>query len=119
MTAATFEGWAVLELLGHRVRYGRISEVTAFGEPFCRIDMPTDPPTFELYAGKSVYGLRPASEESIRAYHRPRPALASGERVVDDDDWDERDILVHNLDEDGEPIEHPRSPAMDPLGVRR
>lgn len=90
MTA--FEGWAVVEFLGHRVRYGRVSEVTVFGEPFCRIDLPTEPPTFELYAGKSVYGLRPASEEQVRAYHAPRPLLAAcAEVVVKDAEWDDED----------------------------
>lgn len=99
MTAA-FEGWAVVELLGHRVRYGRVSEVTLFGEPFCRVDMPTEPPTFELYAGKSLYGLRPASEESIRAYHKPRPALSSGEVAIDDDEWDGESLIAERNDED-------------------
>lgn len=88
---SAFEGWAVVEILGHRVRYGQVSEVTAFGEPFCRIDLPTEPPTFELYAGRSIYGLRPASEATIRAYHAPRRALTTGERVVDDGDWDSVD----------------------------
>lgn len=88
---AVFEGWAVLELLGHRVRYGRVSEVTAFGEPMCRIDIPTEPPTFELYAGKSIYGLRPASEESIRAYHAPRRQLPAAEDESEDIDVDEFD----------------------------
>lgn len=82
----TFEGWAVVELLGHRVRYGRVSEVTMFGEAMLRIEIPTEPPTEEFYSGKALYGIRPASEEAIRAYHRPRPALSSGEVLVDDDD---------------------------------
>lgn len=113
MTAPGFEGWGVLELLGHRVRYGRISQVMAFGEPFCRIDFPTDPPTFELYAGKSIYGWRPATEQQIRAYHAPRLALAAPRsvtehtsaghrRALDDDDDD--DELVSNLVADDEPI---------------
>lgn len=105
--SAAFEGWGVLELLGHRVRYGRISEVTAFGEPFCRIDMPTDPPTFELYAGKSIYGLRPASEESIRACHAPRKALKAGaiEAEVIDDEFDADSGGQHDdePDEEDEP----------------
>lgn len=83
MTAAFEPGWYVIELLGHRVRYGRVTEVTRFGESFCRIDMPTDPPTFEEYSGKALYGLRPASEESIRAYHAPRKALAASDDMDD------------------------------------
>lgn len=115
MTAPAFEGWGVLELLGHRVRYGCISEVVRFGEAFCRIDFPTDPPTFEIYAGKSIYGWRPASEAQIRAYHAPRLALPSSvtehtsaghrrafDTELDDDDDDEE--IATNLDDDGEPI---------------
>lgn len=86
---AAFEGWAVVELLGHRVRYGRASEVTMFGEAFCKIEIPSEPPTIEFYSGKALYGIRPASEESIRAYHAPRRALTSGETVVDDGEWDD------------------------------
>lgn len=96
---AAFEGWAVVELLGHRVRYGRVSEVTMFGEAMLRVEMPTDPPTEEFYAGKALYGIKPASEERIRAYHAPRRALTAGvlegEVVVDDNEWggdDEPDV---------------------------
>lgn len=85
---SAFEGWAVVELLGHRVRYGRVTEVTMFGEAFCRIEIPTEPPTVEHYSGKALYGIREASEATIRAYHAPRRALPEGEVVVDDADWD-------------------------------
>lgn len=85
---SAFEGWAVVELLGHRVRYGRVTEVTMFGEAFCRIEIPADPPTVEHYSGKALYGIREASEASIRAYHAPRRTLTAGEVVVDDSEWD-------------------------------
>jgi hypothetical protein len=135
MTAPGFEGWGVLELLGHRVRYGRISEVVQFGEAFCRIDFPTDPPTFEIYAGKSIYGWRPATEQQIRAIHAPRLALprsvtehtsAGHRRAFDDEIYDEVDDddglhddqeIATNLDEDGEPIPPIECPACGkPLG---
>lgn len=74
---AAFDGWAIVELLGHRVRYGRASEVTMFGEAFCKIEIPSEPPAVEFYSGKALYGIRPASEESIRAYHAPRKLLAA------------------------------------------
>lgn len=109
MTSPAFEGWAVVELLGHRVRYGRASEVTMFGEAFCKIEIPSEPPTIEFYSGKALYGIRPASEESIRAYHAPRRALAApvleGEVVVDDDEFDADSCGQHDdePDEDDEP----------------
>lgn len=96
---ATFEGWAVLELLGHRVRYGRVSEVTLFGEAMCRIEIPSDPPAVEFYSGKALYGIRPAAEASIRAYHAPRRALAAG----DDDEIDADSGGQHDDSDDGEP----------------
>lgn len=119
-----FEGWAVLELLGHRIRYGRVTEVTAFGEPMCRIDIPTEPPTFELYAGKSIYGLRPASEESIRAYHAPRKLLATA--PAPDDDGDDIDLDEYDADtggqHDDEPDDEDDGPqcafCAEPLGTK-
>lgn len=101
MTAPAFEGWAVVELLGHRVRYGRVTEVTMFGEAFCKIEIPTDPPTIEHYSGKALYGIREANEATIRAYHAPRRALTAGETMVDDSEWDGPD------DDDAQP-EPPR-----------
>lgn len=108
MATAAFEGWAVLELLGHRVRYGRVSEVTMFGEPFCKIEQPSDPPTIEFYSGKSIYGLRPAGEASIRAYHAPRRALAAGD---DDDDEIDADSGGQHDDGDPEPISEQLCPG--------
>lgn len=90
--AAAFEGWVCLELLGHRVRYGHVTEVTLFGEPFARLEIPSDPPAVQLYSGKSIYAITPVTEEAVRAYHRPRQALAAApleidrERFLDDDD---------------------------------
>lgn len=103
MASAAFEGWAVLELLGHRVRYGRVSEVTMFGAAMCRIEIPSDPPTVEFYSGKALYGIRPAAEASIRAYHAPRRALASG-----DDDLDAED---QHDSEEPEPISEQLCPG--------
>lgn len=116
MTAAFEPGYYVVELLGHRVRYGRVSEVTRFGESFCRIDMPTDPPTFEEYSGKALYGLRPASEESIRAYHAPRKALAAS---VDDyadaaDSNDYAEEIASNPEEGRKLLIHADGDALCP-----
>lgn len=92
MTAPAFDGWAVVELLGHRVRYGRASEVTMFGEAFVKIEIPSEPPAVEYYSGKALYGIRPASEDLIRAYHAPRAALSAGSaRALDEDIGDHDD----------------------------
>lgn len=86
-----FNDWAVLELLGHRIRYGKVSEVTMFGEAFCKIEIPGEPPAVEFYSGKALYGIRPASEESIRAYHAPRKLLVTGPEPSDEDRDEEDD----------------------------
>jgi hypothetical protein len=67
-----FEGWAILELMGHRRLGGKVSEVEMFGAKMCRIDVPhaTDPDkTFvsQLYGGASIYCLTPCTEEAARA----------------------------------------------------
>jgi hypothetical protein len=41
MSTPTIDGWAVLELMGHRRIAGRITEVTIGGAGFLRIDVPS------------------------------------------------------------------------------
>jgi len=102
-----FEGWAILELMGHRVRYGHVSEVEMFGGKLLRIDIPVngEPDAdhiSEFYSCGSVYSLRPASEQIIRdqikrygedlrpvrpADYRERPALTHPE--IDDYEGDQ------------------------------
>lgn len=64
-----YEGWAQLELLGHRVRYGRVSEQEMYGGKLLRIDIPQpeglDPIT-EFYGCSSIYAMTPMAEEICR-----------------------------------------------------
>ncbi|WP_053081515.1 hypothetical protein [Methylobacterium aquaticum] len=96
-----FEGWAVLELMGHRRRVGRVREVEAFGGKLLRIDVPAgDGEATEFYGCTSIYALRPVTEEVARdlaktmADPRPvRPVEYRPERYLgaSDDLVDERD----------------------------
>ena len=54
-------GPARVDLMGHLVRYGIVSEVTLFGEPFLRIDFPQDGENLdpEFYRPSAVYGIIP------------------------------------------------------------
>lgn len=62
------EQWAVVELMGHRVRTGIVSEVERFGTKMLRIDLPAEEGfVTEFYGGPSIYGIRPVSEEVGRA----------------------------------------------------
>ena len=63
-----YEGWAVVELMGHRQRAGRVSQVEMFGTHLLRLDMPHgDGEATEFYGGSSIYAVRPCTEEVGRA----------------------------------------------------
>lgn len=67
---AEFEGWAILELMGHRKRPGWVKEVELAGTKMLRVDIPVDgaeagETVTEFYGGPAVYCLRPASKEVV------------------------------------------------------
>lgn len=68
MTETNYEGWAILELMGHRQRPGYVKEVEMAGGKMLRIDIPvTDTDTVtEFYGVPAIYSMRPASEEIVR-----------------------------------------------------
>lgn len=79
-----FEGWAILELMGHRQRGGYVKDVEMFGGKMLRIDIPVngDTTVTEFYGGSAVYALRPCTEEIVRKHVSqsyegdPRPVRA-------------------------------------------
>lgn len=75
--ASTFTGWAIVELMGHRIRAGHVCEVELAGGKMLRIDIPTaDGEVTEFYSTAALYALRPCSEEIARrqaGYDDPRP----------------------------------------------
>jgi hypothetical protein len=79
----SFEGWCLLELMGHRRLGGFISEVTVAGAGMLKIDIPGDGPgevyATQYYPPSSVYCLTPCSEEAARivaAKNRPAPVAS-------------------------------------------
>lgn len=71
--APAFEGWAVLELMGHRRLAGYLSEATIGGGAFVRIDVPglgDDPVATQFYAPGAVYCITPTTEDVARAVAR-------------------------------------------------
>lgn len=64
----TFEGWAVVELMGHRQRAGQVKDVEMFGGKLLRIDIPVtaDAMVTEFYGCSAIYALRPCTEEIAR-----------------------------------------------------
>lgn len=104
-----FEGWAIVELMGHRRLAGFVSQAEMFGSALLRIDIPGGGGGLnatQFYGGNSIYCLSPTTEEIARAFamrNQPSPVqrweLPSLEyRIVDDDsdegeEQDERDIF--------------------------
>ncbi len=81
-----YEGYAIVELMGHRQRPGYVREVEIAGSKMLRIDIPVskddvgqDVTVTEYYGASAVYALRPCTEEIVREQigrygADPRPA---------------------------------------------
>lgn len=84
----TFEGWAILELMGHRRLAGYVSEQQLAGGAFVRVDVPgrlhTEPTgdqeerdaATQFYSPAAVYCITPCAERLAREIAesaRPRP----------------------------------------------
>src|SRR5438270_10263446 len=69
-TKARYEGFAVLELMGHRRLAGWLSEQEIAGAAFLRIDMPVNVKSdgtwdniTQFYAPSAVYAVTPTTQE--------------------------------------------------------
>lgn len=61
-----YEGWVILELMGHRRLTGYLTEQEIAGRPFLRIDIPADPPATQFYGAEAVYCITPTTEEMAK-----------------------------------------------------
>ena len=96
-----YQGWAIVELIGHRKRAGEVREVEQFGARLLRLDIPTEDGVgvTEFYGGGAIYALRPCDEDLARRVAKqigdPRPVLPSTLRlaapVPSEEDLDEAD----------------------------
>lgn len=76
-----FEGWCIIELLGHRRLAGYVREQNIAGAGFLRLDVPaakdSDPDiATQFYPPSSVYCITPTTEAVARAVgskSRPEP----------------------------------------------
>ncbi len=72
-----FEGWAILEVMGHRRMGGFVREETLAGAGVLRIDIPSDEQTVtQFYPPSSLYCLTPTTEATARAvanWNKPTP----------------------------------------------
>lgn len=77
--AAEFEGWAIVELMGHRKLAGYVREVTVAGAAMLRLEIPSEPPVTQFYSAGAVYAITPTTEDIARrlaSTHRPAPVHA-------------------------------------------
>ena len=90
----SYSGWAVIELMGHRQRGGRVCEVEMYGGRMLRIDIPQpdgcDDIT-EFYGVQSIYAMTPCSEEIVRERFggRDMRPVKPAQNRLDHDDGDE------------------------------
>lgn len=73
-----FEGYAILELMGHRKLAGRLSEQEIAGQAFLRIDIPGEggDVATQFYSAAAVYAITPTTKEIARAVagsYQPTP----------------------------------------------
>lgn len=110
MSETKFEGWAIVEFMGHVKSAGFVREELVFGEPLIRIDVP---PTIDggndgftrYYHPKALYSLTPVGEavavhlargtcrnEPVNPWDFPQPAMqAIADNALVDDEPDESD----------------------------
>lgn len=77
MASEVYEGWAILELMGHRRLAGYVQEADQYGARMVRIDIPTEPPATQFYGGNAIYCLTPTTEEiatAVACRNAPAPA---------------------------------------------
>lgn len=63
---AVFEGWGIIEIMGHNTIAGYISEVSMYGVAMMRVDVPAcgDQSAYtKYYGGSSIYGITPTTQE--------------------------------------------------------
>ena len=81
--SAAFEGWCVVELMGHVTLAGYVSEQQIAGDKLIRIDIPdteSNPAFTKLVGTASIYGITPCDEETVRTLcQRPQRPFSSYE----------------------------------------
>lgn len=63
-----YEGYAIVELMGHRRLAGRVSQAEQYGVAMLRLDVPREDGTdsTHFFGGASIYAVHPTSEEIAR-----------------------------------------------------
>lgn len=110
----TFEGWAILELMGHRRLAGYVTEQEIAGAGMLRIDVPGDNDgvhATHFYSPSSLYCLTPVTEEVARglaARTKPTPVqrweLPAPREPERPSEYEEEPFTDEDEDDDGMPF---------------
>jgi hypothetical protein len=68
-----YEGWAIVELMGHRRLAGIVSQAEQYGVAMLRLDVPEvdgGQAATQFYGGSSIYCVTPTTEEAARLVAR-------------------------------------------------
>lgn len=76
MSESSYEGWTILELMGHRRLGGYVTEQEIAGKKMLRIEIQGegDKVVTQFYSPESLYAMTPTTEEIARALGRRAPA---------------------------------------------
>lgn len=114
--ANAYEGWAIVELMGHRRLGGYVQEASMYGATMLRIDVPAPPDgatkdATQFYGGSAIFSVTPTSEETARrvaaigqpapVQHWELPQLPA--RHVEAERDDDSDLDGDREDDDEEP----------------
>lgn len=88
------EGWAIVELMGHRRLAGMVSEVEVAGTGFIRVEvLQGERFVTQLYAPGAVYAITPTTEETARQ-------SAAINQVEPVNRWEMRALPARTADDD-------------------
>lgn len=81
-----YTGWAIVELMGHRVIAGQVSEAAQYGAAQLRVDVPGplvgNIAVTQFYGGSAIYSLTPCTEEAARQVLENRHSLPEPVRLA-------------------------------------
>jgi hypothetical protein len=114
-TTPEFEGWAIVELMGHRKLAGYVREVTIAGAAMLRLDIPAEPPLTQYYGASSLYCLTPTTEDlakkvaqasrpaPVSRYELPEPPRVNGDKNAAGESYEnDGDVDGDDMPDDGD-----------------
>lgn len=86
-----FEGWAIVEVMGHRRLAGYVTEEIRFGVPMLRVDVPRSEPGTEpvtqFYPGTALFSVTPCTAEVVLRM-RQRATVEKPYQLTSGTAWD-------------------------------